>query len=203
MTAFWLFSPDANTDSYYYDTETGFYYLQSRYYDPIVKRFLNTDSYTSTGQRFLGFNMFAYCNNNPAANSDPSGTYIGHRPIMVCDGRKKEIPPKIISMEETVRAITHKPEYSEETWNGLEKDKRWDLLEEYEREVEKAMGLDPVTIGGFCDNSGTIGYYVHSERTLYLSDVLLADRERALATVRHELRHYYQNTLCDDLPRNH
>jgi hypothetical protein len=38
---------------YYYDSETGFYYLQSRYYDPIVKRFLNADSYGSTGQGFL------------------------------------------------------------------------------------------------------------------------------------------------------
>ena len=58
---------------YYYDTETGFYYLQSRYYDPIVKRFLNADSYGSTGQGFLGFNMFAYCGNNPVLHSDPSG----------------------------------------------------------------------------------------------------------------------------------
>ena len=60
---------------YYYDTETGFYYLQSRYYDPAVKRFLNADSYGSTGQGFLGFNMFAYCNNNPVSYCDPSGHF--------------------------------------------------------------------------------------------------------------------------------
>lgn len=58
---------------YYYDAETGFYYLQSRYYDPIVKRFLNADSYASTGQGFLGYNMFVYCGNNPISGSDPSG----------------------------------------------------------------------------------------------------------------------------------
>ena len=29
---------------YYYDTETGFYYLQSRYYDPVVGKFLNADT---------------------------------------------------------------------------------------------------------------------------------------------------------------
>ena len=46
---------------YYCDSETGFYYLQSRYYDPIVRRFLNADSYGSTGQGILGYNMFAYC----------------------------------------------------------------------------------------------------------------------------------------------
>ena len=46
---------------YYYDSETGFYYLQSRYYDPENHRFINADSYASTGQGFLGVNMFAYC----------------------------------------------------------------------------------------------------------------------------------------------
>ena len=58
---------------YYYDTETGFYYLQSRYYDPIVKRFINADSYGSTGTGLLGFNMFAYCENNPAVCIDSDG----------------------------------------------------------------------------------------------------------------------------------
>ncbi|MCI8620185.1 MAG: RHS repeat-associated core domain-containing protein [Oscillospiraceae bacterium] len=58
---------------YYYDNETGFYYLQSRYYDPIISRFINADSYGSTGQGFLGTNMFAYCNNNPVNRIDPSG----------------------------------------------------------------------------------------------------------------------------------
>ena len=59
---------------YYYDTETGFYYLQSRYYDPYVGRFINADSFVSTGTGFLGYNMFAYCNNNPVMLLDPSGT---------------------------------------------------------------------------------------------------------------------------------
>ena len=58
---------------YYYDTETGFYYLQSRYYDPANRRFINVDSYVSTGQSFIGTNMFAYCNNNPVVTADPSG----------------------------------------------------------------------------------------------------------------------------------
>ena len=58
---------------YYYDTETGFYYLQSRYYDPVVSRFINADSYASTGQGFLGYNMFAYCGNDPVSRSDVSG----------------------------------------------------------------------------------------------------------------------------------
>ena len=59
---------------YYYDTETGFYYLQSRYYDPAIGRFVSADSFASTGQSFLGYNMFAYCNNNPVQCKDLTGT---------------------------------------------------------------------------------------------------------------------------------
>ena len=58
---------------YYYDTETGFYYLNSRYYDPETCRFVNADGYTSTGQGLLGNNMFAYCLNNPVVNEDSNG----------------------------------------------------------------------------------------------------------------------------------
>ena len=61
--------------SYYQDTETGFYYLQSRYYDPAIGRFINADEFTSTGQDFLGYNMFAYCGNNPVSRKDNGGTF--------------------------------------------------------------------------------------------------------------------------------
>ena len=60
---------------YYYDTETMFYYLQSRYYDPYLGRFLNVDGYTTTGQGFKSYNMYAYCLNNPVAFVDSEGTY--------------------------------------------------------------------------------------------------------------------------------
>ncbi len=58
---------------YYYDDESGFYYLNSRYYDPETGRFINADAYVSTGQGLSGNNMFAYCNNNPIINVDSSG----------------------------------------------------------------------------------------------------------------------------------
>lgn len=58
---------------YVYDTETELYYLQSRYYDPDIGRFINADSYVSTGQGILGNNMFAYCCNNPTGYKDDSG----------------------------------------------------------------------------------------------------------------------------------
>lgn len=60
---------------YYYDAETGLYYLQSRYYNPEIGRFINADSLVSTGQGILGYSMFAYCGNNPVNMSDPSGNW--------------------------------------------------------------------------------------------------------------------------------
>ena len=58
---------------YVYDTETGLYYLQSRYYNPKVGRFINADGYVATGQGFTGNNMFAYCLNNPVNFVDRNG----------------------------------------------------------------------------------------------------------------------------------
>ena len=58
---------------YYYDNETGVYYLQSRYYDPEVKRFINADGLVSTGTGVSGHNMYAYCENNPVLRSDSNG----------------------------------------------------------------------------------------------------------------------------------
>ena len=58
---------------YVYDWETGFYYLQSRYYDPTTGRFISADVLLSTGQGVLGHNCFAYCGNNPASRVDTNG----------------------------------------------------------------------------------------------------------------------------------
>ena len=59
---------------YYYDAETGFYYLQSRYYDPAICRFINADTFATTDANgFLSANMFAYCENNPIMRVDVDG----------------------------------------------------------------------------------------------------------------------------------
>ena len=57
---------------YYYDSESGFYYLQSRYYDSFTGRFLNADEIISDSN-ILGTNLFAYCNNNAVNMVDPEG----------------------------------------------------------------------------------------------------------------------------------
>lgn len=61
---------------YVYDVETELYYLQSRYYNPEMGRFLNADAYISTGQGIIGQNMFAYCLNNPVIYIDVSGNFV-------------------------------------------------------------------------------------------------------------------------------
>ena len=59
---------------YYYDTETGLYYVSSRYYDPEIGRWINADSVVAgVGGSLQGYNMFAYCFNNPVNMSDSSG----------------------------------------------------------------------------------------------------------------------------------
>ena len=60
---------------YYYDTETGLYFLQTRYYDPEVGRFLNRDSVQYADPETInGLNLYAYCLNNPIEYTDPYGT---------------------------------------------------------------------------------------------------------------------------------
>ena len=62
--------------SYYYDSESGFYYLMSRYYDPVTHRFLNADGYFQSGDNILDTNMNAYCRNNPIVNYDSDGRIV-------------------------------------------------------------------------------------------------------------------------------
>ena len=64
---------------YYYDTETGLYYLNARYYDPEVSRFINaddTDILFEENDDLLRYNIFIYCSNNPIMGYDPSGNVV-------------------------------------------------------------------------------------------------------------------------------
>ena len=61
---------------YYYDVETGFYYLQTRYYDPTICRFINADNYELVAELSYvpgQLNMYAYCGNNPITYTDETG----------------------------------------------------------------------------------------------------------------------------------
>ena len=62
---------------YYYDQESGFYYLNSRYYDPQTGRFINADDASNLGANsdFASVNLFAYCGNNPVNREDDGGEF--------------------------------------------------------------------------------------------------------------------------------
>ena len=60
---------------YYYDSETGFYYLKSRYYDPAIGRFISADSFILVGGSSSSLNLFAYCGNNPVNRVDYGGNF--------------------------------------------------------------------------------------------------------------------------------
>ncbi|MBQ8683632.1 MAG: hypothetical protein IJ518_03830 [Clostridia bacterium] len=61
---------------YYYDVEIGMYYLQSRYYDPTVSRFVNGDDVNTLNPSGSDINLFAYCRNNPVNESDFAGNAV-------------------------------------------------------------------------------------------------------------------------------
>ena len=61
---------------YYYDSETGFYYVSSRYYDPEIGRWINADNVIAgVGGDLKGYNLFAYCFNNPVNMDDQAGNW--------------------------------------------------------------------------------------------------------------------------------
>ena len=69
---------------YYYDVETGLYYLKTRYYDPITCRFINQDNLLGANEDIYSYNLFAYCSNNPINLIDPNGTFAGAIFGLIC-----------------------------------------------------------------------------------------------------------------------
>ncbi len=86
---------------YYYDEETGWYYLQSRYYDPKVKRFINADStdlLTTDCTNIMQYNLFMYCNGDPVNGYDPSGKEV----VLVATGAVVAAADVLIIIEQVI-----------------------------------------------------------------------------------------------------
>lgn len=77
---------------YFYDRETGFYYLKTRYYDPDIGRFISADGEIGSVGNPMGMNLYAYCKDNPVNYGDENGNWpswltkvcIGLAVIAVC-----------------------------------------------------------------------------------------------------------------------
>ncbi len=83
-----------------YDQETGQYYLRARYYNPVVGRFLQEDTY-----RGDGLNLYAYCANNPVVYYDPSGHV------------KNNCPPGAAAKPEDTNATNVSPALKDSPYN--------------------------------------------------------------------------------------
>ena len=95
---------------YRYDGDTRLYYLQSRYYDPAIGRFINADGYASTGQGFIACNMFCYCGNNPVMGIDSTGKSFWFGAFLM-GPNTWEFLMKLEKIYEWVNGTLH-PEYS-------------------------------------------------------------------------------------------
>jgi len=182
---------------YYYDTETGFYYLQSRYYDPAVKRFLNADSYGSTGQGFTGFNMFAYCGNNPVNMSDSTGNRPEWERIGeytdTGTGEPEDIRPSPVSiaMKEEVMALMNSSTYTNAGFVFKSVHERQLTLEYFFMELQTIMGITDYSIVFGDLPIGVMGRTSDSLKRIVISNKAAASME-AFQIVAHEAYHAYQ-----------
>ena len=62
--------------SYYYDSESGLYYLKHRYYNPEISRFISPDIFLGANKDVLSYNQYAYAGNNPVSNYDDNGLFV-------------------------------------------------------------------------------------------------------------------------------
>ena len=187
---------------YYYDSETGFYYLQSRYYDPANHRFINADAYASTGQGFTGTNMFVYCLNNPVQRTDSGGTASWHYAVTL----RNEGPTYDVNnpsdyseqLKQRVSQILSQDCYSEAIWTLLSENERKAALDQLVNEISSVLGITKHEIAYLVDSpySGTGTVALHADDAI----CIIADNSDYLAypviaTVVHELYHAYQNDV--------
>lgn len=107
---------------YYFDDETGYYYLRSRYYNPETARFITEDSFNGFYTDPLSLNKYTYCHNSPLTYYDPDGTFLkelwgGVKNVgKVVWGFGKGIGESVV---ETVKGVANIVAHPVETVKGL------------------------------------------------------------------------------------
>lgn len=192
--------------SYYYDTETGWYYLQSRYYDPVIHRFINADAFASTGQGVLGCNMFAYCGNNPVSHIDPSGArfhdpntrdyggIIGYTDTGTGTPEYAYPSPTSVSLREAVTELRQDSAYSREAWNAATPNEKRLIVEGYVSNVLSVLGVEGYGFYYFIDESPEYATMASADgynHLICINLVYLGDYS-IMTTVTHEAYHTYQ-----------
>ena len=192
---------------YYYDVETGFYYLQSRYYDPVMHRFINADSYQSTGQGFVGTNTFVYCLNNPTMRIDSAGMASWHNWAIVKNERYAydiDTPsPKSVEMQGKTNEILRKEEYSKAAWDKLNSKDKKKLLNSLLGELSLIMDVECPGISYIDDYPGYDGsfsaFYDDENNDICFMPVVTEKMPYSMVTTLvHELYHAYQYAAVRD-----
>ena len=177
---------------YYYDAETGFYYLESRYYDPVVGRFLNADGIIGSNGDIIGYNMFSYCSNNPVNCVDIEGYWSLKN---AWEGLKKGVKKAcdvVAETAQTVYKVVVEPvvetleEAAEVTKNVIEDISNLNPFNTDEQKVLNShyfsMYKGCLTIRTNMDRSGSFG-------------ILFINQKADADTVRHEYGHVIQLAL--------
>ena len=192
---------------YYYDNETGFYYLQTRYYDPTICRFINADNYEIVAElsSVAGqLNMYAYCNNNPIMYTDSNGEFIGwiiaaiiavavaatvNDIYQIINNVKVESAQNTITIKNSYRLLTPWMQYGYSIYlNYFNKDTR-DIIKgtsigmQFEWELHNIAfyGFSIAKIIGFDNNSISDG--INSAKEVDIGKTIFADNHGKSSTV--------------------
>ena len=135
---------------YYYDTETGFYYLNSRYYDPEICRFINADhvNYLGANGDLNSFNLYAYCGNNPVIYIDLCIYYSQKQgfSINVSSDLMEKISELLYDYFKAKKeaAIRYNFAYNGKTYSATynESEQCWTIIDSFEISDKKVMYLE-------------------------------------------------------------
>lgn len=100
---------------YYFDSDTGLYYLNSRYYDANTGRFVNADVVVSGSTSIQGYNLFVYCFNNPVNLSDEDGNW--PKWVEKAASAVKNVINKVISHVKSNTSLLNNIQFSKKATN--------------------------------------------------------------------------------------